>query len=235
MPSCFIRGVRSVDLVASNLDEAAHFYETIWGLAPVETRNDSQYFRGTGAHHYVLGLHQGPQPAVSRIVFDVADRQSIDLLHRTIAAACSTARAPAKLPDGGGYGFACKDPDGRNLAFVCDCVDHGEAEDPTNHVVDADGSANRHHAGIETELLTPQEYAHVRRSSVRTLDRERAEGRGCPFVRLGSRIFYRRRDIDRYIEAQVRGGEFRAADASAGPQPRRRGRPRKMAATEART
>ena len=76
---------------------------------------------------------------------------------------------------------------------------------------------------IEPELLTPQEYAHLRRSSVRTLDRERADGRGCPFVRLGSRVFYRRRDIDRYIEAQVRGGEFRAVDAPAGPRSRRRG------------
>ena len=31
-----------------------------------------------------------------------------------------------------------------------------------------------------TDLLTPQEYARYRRCSVRTLDRERAEGRGCP-------------------------------------------------------
>jgi hypothetical protein len=100
-------------------------------------------------------------------------------------------------------------------------------------VVETAETANQHHVAIESELLTPQEYAHVRRSSIRTLDRERAEGRGCPFVRLGSRIFYRRRDIDRYIETQVRGGEFCAADAGAGPPPRRRGRPRKQLAGEA--
>jgi len=112
---------------------------------------------------------------------------------------------------------------------------HSSEHRDCRSVVKTAETANQHHVAIGSELLTPQEYAHMRRSSVRTLDRERAEGRGCPFVRLGSRIFYRRRDIDRYIEAQVRGGEFRAADASAGPQPRRRGRPRKMAATEART
>ena len=38
MPSCFVRGVRSVELVASNLEEAARFYETVWGLTAVEGR-----------------------------------------------------------------------------------------------------------------------------------------------------------------------------------------------------
>jgi hypothetical protein len=60
----------------------------------------------------------------------------------------------------------------------------------------------------ETDLVTPKEYAHYRRCSVRTLDRERAEGRGCPYLRIGSRILYRRSDIDRYIETQLRGGKL---------------------------
>jgi hypothetical protein len=63
-----------------------------------------------------------------------------------------------------------------------------------------------------TDLLTPREYADYRRCSVRTLDRERAEGRGCPYVRLGGRILYRRADIDRHMEAQVRGGEERGRE-----------------------
>ena len=49
MPQCLVRGLRSIELVATNLDEAARFYETVWGLTPVEQRNDAQYFRGTGA------------------------------------------------------------------------------------------------------------------------------------------------------------------------------------------
>jgi len=83
MPPCLIRGVRSVELVASNLDEAARFYETVWDLTAVEARNDARYFRGTGRYHHVLGLHCGAQPAVLRIVFDVADRVGV----MTIAAA----------------------------------------------------------------------------------------------------------------------------------------------------
>ena len=53
-------------------------------------------------------------------------------------------------------------------------------------------------------LLTPKECAVYRRCSVRKLDRERAEGRGCPYVRIDGRIFYRRVDVDRFIEAHLR-------------------------------
>lgn len=131
MPACLIRGVRSVDLVASNLDEAARFYEGVWALTPVATaRNEARYFRGTGGYHHVLGLHAGAQPAVVRVVFDVADRAGVDALHRQIAAAGAKSGAPGQLSaPGGGYGFACKDPDGRNLAFVTDCADHADAAD----------------------------------------------------------------------------------------------------------
>jgi hypothetical protein len=76
----------------------------------------------------------------------------------------------------------------------------------------------------ETELLTERETAEVRRCSTRKLQRDRAEGRGCPFVRLDGRIFYRREDVDRYIAAHVC---LSLRDAVATP-PRRRGRPSKI-------
>ena len=38
------------------------------------------------------------------------------------------------------------------------------------------------------ELLTAAETAQLLRCSLRTLDRERAVGNGCPFVRRGGRI-----------------------------------------------
>jgi catechol 2,3-dioxygenase-like lactoylglutathione lyase family enzyme len=130
MPSCPIRGVRSVELTTANLEEAARFYETVWNLAPVETRNTSRYFRGTAGHHHLLGLHTGAQPAVVRIVFDIADRKAIDTLHRMIAAAGRKPNAPGPVSiAGGGYGFGCKDPDGRNLVFVCEAVRHGDTAD----------------------------------------------------------------------------------------------------------
>ncbi len=78
----------------------------------------------------MLGLRAGAQPAVIRIVFDLPDRQAIARLHHTISAAGIKLTAPAELAaPGGGYGFGCKDPDGRNLFFVCDCADHAASED----------------------------------------------------------------------------------------------------------
>ena len=102
----------------------------MWNLQPIPARNDARLFRGTGAYHHVLGLCLGAPPAVIRIVFDLLDRQAIALLHRTISAAGIKPTAPAELTaPGGGYGFGCKDPDGRNLFFVCDCADHADSED----------------------------------------------------------------------------------------------------------
>jgi hypothetical protein len=56
----------------------------------------------------------------------------------------------------------------------------------------------------DVELLTAAEYARLRRCSLRTLDRERANLSGCPYLRLGGRVFYRRNDIERYLETMVR-------------------------------
>src|SRR5713101_7735402 len=50
------RGERSVELVATNFEEAARFYQDIWGLQPVESRDGTRLFRGTGAYHHILGL-----------------------------------------------------------------------------------------------------------------------------------------------------------------------------------
>ena len=53
----------------------------------------------------------------------------------------------------------------------------------------------------ETELFTPREFAAYRRCSVRTLDRERADGTGCPYIRISGRILYLRADVNRFIDA----------------------------------
>src|SRR5580700_10037472 len=94
MPQCLIRGLRSIELVATNLDEATRFYETVWGLNTIERRNDATYFRGTARYHHVLALHRGVQPAVVRIVFDVANRAAVDALHKTVVASGCSATKP---------------------------------------------------------------------------------------------------------------------------------------------
>jgi excisionase family DNA binding protein len=70
-------------------------------------------------------------------------------------------------------------------------------------------------------LLTAPETAQYLRCSVRTLDRERADGRGCPFVRIGGRIRYRRADVEAFVAAHVRGNTVRAVLSSHTAQSRR--------------
>jgi hypothetical protein len=91
------------------------------------------------------------------------------------------------------------------------------------------GRADIRRPESDGDLLTQNEAAEERRKSVRTLERERAEGRGPPYVQDGGRIFYRRGDIRKYIEKRVRGSELRTA-----AEPRR-GRPRKQPETAATT
>jgi len=60
------------------------------------------------------------------------DRKAVDALHRAVVASgarrvSDAAELPAAI--GGGYGFGCKDPDGRNLAFVSGVADHADAKD----------------------------------------------------------------------------------------------------------
>ena len=136
MAECFIRGARSVDLVATNLEEADRFYQEVWGLRPVAAHDGVRLYRGTWPYHHILGLHRGQRPAIIRIVFDVVDRKAVDALHRAVVASgCRQVSDAAELPAelGGGYGFACKDPDGRNLAFVSDVADHADAKDEPDH------------------------------------------------------------------------------------------------------
>lgn len=54
------------------------------------------------------------------------------------------------------------------------------------------------------ELLTEAEAARLRRQSIRTLQAERLRSDGCPHVKLGRSVRYRRSDVLKFIEANVR-------------------------------
>lgn len=126
MANDLVRGVRSLAITASNLDQAAAFYRDIWNLHLQEQEANACYLRGTGRYHHILALHAGSRPELVRVIFDVADRERLDALHRAVTAAKAgpvTAIADLAGP-GGGTGFGCKDPEGRNFAFVCGAADH---------------------------------------------------------------------------------------------------------------
>ena len=56
----------------------------------------------------------------------------------------------------------------------------------------------------DTPLLTPEEVKELLRlKSTRTLENWRATGRGPRFVKIGTRVCYRREDVLEYIESNV--------------------------------
>lgn len=61
------------------------------------------------------------------------------------------------------------------------------------------------------ELLTGQEYARLRRCSVRTVERERKTGEGCRYIKMGRAVRYRRRDVHDFIERHARNSTSEAA------------------------
>jgi catechol 2,3-dioxygenase len=139
-----VRAVRCVDVAVSNLEEADRFYRDIWGLTDVANRSAARFYRGTGPHHHVLGLFERPKAALLRILFDAADRDAVNAAY-SAAMSCGVGaieKPHALSRPGGGYGFGFKDPEGRNLAVVCEVEDHadtrgGDADRPgkISHVV----------------------------------------------------------------------------------------------------
>lgn len=124
-----VRGVRSVEIGVTDLDRVGVFYGGIWNLSLRASEEDARYFRGTGPYHHILGLHRSPQPTLICVVFDVADIDGLHLLH---GAATQAAVGPVDAivdlaGPGGGIGFGCKDPEGRNFAFVCAMADRAGA------------------------------------------------------------------------------------------------------------
>jgi len=55
-----------------------------------------------------------------------------------------------------------------------------------------------------TRLLTTKERAARERRSERTIQRERAAGTGCPYVKIGRLVLYREDDVDAFIKAHLR-------------------------------
>lgn len=63
---------------------------------------------------------------------------------------------------------------------------------------------------MNTILLSTPEAAEALRMSALTLHRWRKAGKGPPFIEMGRKVYYRRTDIERWIEGQQRQPETTA-------------------------
>lgn len=116
----------AVEIGVPDLEAAAAFYRDVWGLTVVEHTADACYLRAAGPQYYVLALHCSAAPAFVRIVLGAAGRETVDALHERVRrAGGAVAAAPGAIAaPGGGYGFAFRDPDGREFRIVCDGARH---------------------------------------------------------------------------------------------------------------
>ena len=121
-----VRGVRCVEIEMSDPERAARFYVDVWNLTEVDRAGPAIYLRGTCAYHHILAIHPSNGPAhIRRIVFDAADRGTVDTLHADVAGTRVVSEEPHALDRvDGGYGFGFQDPGGRNMAIVCDAKNH---------------------------------------------------------------------------------------------------------------
>ncbi len=130
-----ILALHSVDLGVTDIDAATAFFTDVWGLTLLDTGDESRYLRATGAFHHVVALHERPRAEMLRINLLARDRAAVDAVHARIAEQ-GTAYGIGDLTDpadcsrpGGGYGFAFRDGDGRNIAVVADIATHTDTGD----------------------------------------------------------------------------------------------------------
>ena len=131
MSTASVRALRSVEIGLADPPASMHFFTEVWNLGSLGETNSVHYLRGTGAFHHILALHRAPGPCVVRMVFDAADRATVDALHaQVLAHGLKDVEAPAALRQPhGAYGFGFKDPEGRNAAVVCGVADHSDTAD----------------------------------------------------------------------------------------------------------
>jgi len=131
MSKAKVRALRSVDLAYADPDKALGFFTDVWNLSHVGENASVHFLRGTGAFHHIVTLRRAPQKAILRMVLDATDRSTIDKLHaQVVAHSLKSIDPPGTLRQPhGDYGFGFKDPEGRNIAIVCDVKDHADSAD----------------------------------------------------------------------------------------------------------
>ncbi len=130
-----VNGLLSVDFGVTDLKAAAAFYTDVWHLTPVADGKDALYFRGTGPKHHILGLHKRDKGELLRVNLSAQDEADVDALHAAVVkSGVSTVEQPAAITEpGGGYGFAFRDPEGRNMRIIAGGLRHADRADKPDH------------------------------------------------------------------------------------------------------
>lgn len=126
-----VQGVRAVEIGVTDRALAANFFTAVWNLDVAGEQDGTTYFRGTGRAQFILSIRQTERAELIRVVFDAATCDAVEALHARVGANGGIdVQVPRVLTSpGGGYGFGCKDPEGRNFAVVTGVADHADGGD----------------------------------------------------------------------------------------------------------
>lgn len=129
MTSVGVSHLGGVEIGVPDLDLSAEFYEKVWALTPIERTRDAVYFRASGPEHYVLAIHRRLQAEFVRLRLGADDRYAVNgLFERVQKSGGAPLSVPGRLSTpGGGYGFAFRDPDGREILIAAEVQRHADA------------------------------------------------------------------------------------------------------------
>jgi catechol 2,3-dioxygenase-like lactoylglutathione lyase family enzyme len=131
-----VNAVRSYEIGVTDLARSIAFYHEVWGLGIVHQDANSCHLRTTGPEHHAIVLHRRPSVGLIRVNLGAPDRATVDALHAQIQAkGGSVLGSPAPFGGpGGGYGFALRDRDGRELSITSDVARHADIADQKDRV-----------------------------------------------------------------------------------------------------
>lgn len=127
-----VGALRSVALNVPDLAFAEQFFTSIWHLEVVAKNDQSIYFRGTGADHHLLALHQADGPAKIRcITLRARELAALDAVTTAAVQAGGKVLKPmAELQEpGGGVAVSVVDPDGRVFELVYGDALHADVQE----------------------------------------------------------------------------------------------------------
>ena len=123
--------IRYVGYATPDYDAERAFYEDVWGLEPVPSRDGMAYFKAKGApEHHVVRLRKAEAKSIDVIALAADTSADVDALREKVAASgCEIVHEPRDLTSpGGGYGFRFFSLDGLPYEISSDVALGGAGE-----------------------------------------------------------------------------------------------------------
>jgi len=151
--------LRSVELELPDVNQAADFLSGVWGLVAAGKSKETQFFRGSGTHPYILSITKSSTPAVSAITFS-GSADEVGKLGRP--------NTSYDVP-GGGKGLEIRGPEAQNYRFIVESSPVAALSDKDKpiqltHAVlnSADQEASERFAVEKLGFIVSDRTAHMR-------------------------------------------------------------------------